>query len=62
MWFDMEQLELFKLEDLCRYLKIGRNTAYRLIKENKIPAFKTGRGWLIPKQKVVDYVCKEIKR
>ena len=57
----MEQSELFTIEDLCRYLKIGRNTAYRLIKEGKVQAFKAGRGWIIPRRAVDSYVKNSIK-
>lgn len=48
--------DLITIEDLCEILSIGKNTAYRLLKENKIKAFQIGRIWKIPKQSVMDYI------
>ncbi len=41
-----EQLgEIFSLDELAKYLKVGKRTIYRLVAEKKIPAFKVGRAW-----------------
>lgn len=44
--------------ELCKLLKIGRNAAYTLLGRGKLKAFRNGRVWRIPKQAVIDYICK----
>lgn len=39
----MEQIELLTVEQLCRILKIGKNTAYKLIQTGEIKGFRVGR-------------------
>lgn len=51
-----EPAELITFEELCSILSIGRNTAYKLLKENKIKAFRIGRIWKIPKIAVDDFI------
>jgi excisionase family DNA binding protein len=33
------------VREVCAYLRVGRATIYRLVKENKIPAFQVGGNW-----------------
>ncbi len=41
-----EQLgEIFTLDEVAKYLKVGKRTIYRLVAEKKIPAFKMGGAW-----------------
>lgn len=51
-----EPAELITLEELCSILSIGRNAAYRLLKENKIKAFRIGKVWKIPKMAVDEFI------
>ena len=37
--------EIFTLEEVASYLKVGKRTVYRLAAANKIPAFKVGGAW-----------------
>ncbi|MCI8464972.1 MAG: helix-turn-helix domain-containing protein [Lachnospiraceae bacterium] len=37
--------DFITIEELCGILSIGKNTAYRLLKEQKIVAFRIGRTW-----------------
>ena len=37
--------EIFTLDDLADYLKVGKRTVYRLAAAKKIPAFKVGGTW-----------------
>ncbi|QFY91196.1 helix-turn-helix domain-containing protein [Magnetovirga frankeli] len=37
--------EIFTLDDVAAYLKVGRRTVYRLAAAKKIPAFKVGGTW-----------------
>lgn len=44
--------ELLMIDELCEILMVGKNLAYRLLKENKIKAFRIGKKWKIPKASV----------
>ncbi|MCB0257732.1 MAG: helix-turn-helix domain-containing protein [Anaerolineae bacterium] len=37
--------EIFTLDDVATYLKVGKRTVYRLAAAKKIPAFKVGGTW-----------------
>ena len=37
--------EIFTLDEVAAYLKVGKRTIYRLVAEKKIPAFKVGGAW-----------------
>ena len=43
-------------EELSEILAVGKNTAYRLLNEWKISAFRIGRIWKIPRKAVCDYI------
>ena len=51
-----EPKDLITIEELCSLLSIGRNTAYRLLNENKIKAFRIGKIWKIPKLSVEEFI------
>jgi excisionase family DNA binding protein len=40
-----ENGEIFTLDDVADYLKVGKRTVYRLAAAKKIPAFKVGGTW-----------------
>ena len=48
--------EVVTIEDVCAMLKIGKNNAYRLVKEDKLHGWKIGRTWKIARQSVSDYI------
>ena len=48
--------DILSVDELCELLKIGKNTAYRLLKEERISATRIGRVWKIPKVAVVKYL------
>lgn len=48
--------DLLTIDELCETLLIGRNTAYRLLNSNSIPAFRIGRCWKIPKSSVEEFL------
>lgn len=52
----MKQIELMTIEDLRQYLGIGKNTAYDLVKKGRIRAFKAGRGWIVPRPAVEEFI------
>lgn len=37
--------EIFTLDEVALYLKVGKRTVYRLVAAKKIPAFKVGGNW-----------------
>lgn len=60
----MENAEqsLMTLEELCDALMIGKNAAYRLLKEGKIKAFRIGRIWKIPRSSLAEYLKLKIAK
>lgn len=54
--FDERKSKVFTVEDLMEYLSIGRTTAYKLLRSNKIKALKIGKLYRIPKKAVDDYI------
>lgn len=52
----MEQIELLTVEQLCRILKIGKNTAYKLIQTGEIKGFRVGWCWKIPRDSIDEYL------
>ncbi len=58
----MENVEqpLMTLEELCEALMIGKNAAYRLLKEGKIKAFRIGRIWKIPRSSLMEYLISKV--
>ena len=41
---------LLTTEQVARYLKVDRFTIYRLVTQQKIPAFKVGKQWRFKKE------------
>lgn len=58
---NIEHDKLISLDELCDILKIGKNTAYTLMRTGELGAFKIGRVWKIPKKAVIQYVNSHIK-
>ena len=50
--------DILTVEDLCEVLNIGKNTAYRLLKNGVIKSIKIGRIYKIPKKNVKKYILK----
>lgn len=47
---------LITIEELCESLMIGKNAAYKLLKEGRIKSFRIGRGWKIPRESLDDFI------
>ena len=59
-----EQL-ILEIDGLCEMLGIGKNTAYQLLNDQEIDAFKVGTVWKIPKKSVEEFIdrkCNERKK
>ena len=52
----MPEKNYMGIDELCAYLNIGRTTAYRLIREKKIPAKKIASKWRVRKSDVDAYI------
>ena len=60
-----DEPEVYEIEDLCKFLKIGKNTAYELLNNGEIDCFKIGSCWKIPGSSIREYInrkCKERKK
>jgi excisionase family DNA binding protein len=44
--------------ELAKMLKIGRNTAYELVRAGVIPSFRIGRQIRVSKQAVVEFLSR----
>jgi hypothetical protein len=56
--------DIVSFSDMCTMLRIGRNSAYKLLSTNQIQARRmndTGK-YIIPKKSVIDYVNRTIDR
>ena len=48
--------DVVTIEQLCKMLNVGRNTAYNLIAQNSIKSVKIGRIHKIPKANIIRYL------
>ena len=53
-----EYPDIVTVEQLQQMLKTGRNTAYKLLKDNKIKSIRIGKIHKIPKHNVIEYLHK----
>jgi excisionase family DNA binding protein len=56
---------VMEIDGLCEMLGIGKNTAYQLLNDQEIDAFKVGTVWKIPKKSVEEYInrkCNDRKK
>ena len=53
---NQDNLEIITVEELMDALYIGKNTAYKLLNEGTIKAFRIGNTWKIPRAAVEEYI------
>ena len=51
--------DLVTIKQLTKMLDIGVTLAYRLVKNNIIPALKVGREYKIPKRNIIAYLTNQ---
>ena len=51
-----EYKDVINVKDLREILNIGKNTAYKLLKNNDIPNRRLGKKYIIPKFGVIEYL------
>ncbi|MBE8954903.1 MAG: helix-turn-helix domain-containing protein [Quinella sp. 2Q5] len=56
---DTGKSSFLTVDELCEFLRIGRTSAYRLLKSNQIEAVHLNRKWLVSEQAVQDYLQKQ---
>lgn len=54
-------MEIYEIEDLCEMLKIGKNTAYDLVRKKEIDAFKIHGVWKITEDSLRRYISRSIQ-
>ena len=47
-----DELDVMTMDELAGYLKISKSTAYKLVREGKIPCQKVGRHWRFRKETI----------
>jgi excisionase family DNA binding protein len=51
--------EIFTLDEVAAYLKVGKRTVYRLAAAKKIPAFKVGGTWRVQRQEIDQWIKRQ---
>jgi excisionase family DNA binding protein len=51
--------EIFTLDEVATYLKVGKRTVYRLAAAKKIPAFKVGGTWRFQRQEIGQWIKRQ---
>lgn len=47
---------IYEIEDVCQILKVGKNTAYNLVRSKELQAFKIHGIWKIPQFSLENYL------
>lgn len=55
---EMDDNTILTVDELCEVLRIGKNSAYRLINSGRIKCYRINRVWTIPKVSVDEYLEK----
>lgn len=48
--------DVLTVDEVCKALRIGKNSLYALLKSNEIRYKKVGKKYLIPKVCLIDYI------
>ncbi len=48
--------DVLTVEELCKALRIGKSTAFQLLRSGEIKAVKVNRQWRIPKINIIKYL------
>ncbi|TXH34383.1 MAG: DNA-binding protein [Burkholderiaceae bacterium] len=51
--------EIFTLDEVAAYLKVGKRTVYRLAAAKRIPAFKVGGSWRFSRAEIDDWIRRQ---
>jgi len=50
--------DLLSVKDVQKALRIGRSTAYKLLESGKLPSFKIGSTYRVPKTYLIEFLYK----
>ena len=56
-----DNLEILTVQEVMELLYIGKNTAYQLLNDGEIKAFRIGTTWKIPRSAVDDYIIEKYR-
>ena len=48
--------EILSIEDVMEILHIGKNSVYSLLKSNEIRNIRVGKRYIVPKQRVINFI------
>lgn len=48
--------DVLSVDQMCEILHIGRNTAYTLLKTNRVRNIRVGNKYIIPKKSIIDFL------
>lgn len=48
--------DVVSVEEMCKMLRIGRNTAYSMLHDGVIKSYRNGKIYIIPKQSIINFV------
>ncbi len=51
-----EYNDILNIDDLCKALNIGKNTAYRMLNDGTIKSIRIGKVHKIPKINLIEYI------
>ena len=58
---DGDAEEILTPIELAKYLRVRRNTIYRLLRENKIPGFRVGSEWRFSSRQIDRWIISQQK-
>jgi len=53
---------LFTVKELADYLNVHPSTIYRMLADNKLPAFRIGADWRFSRTEIDDWIRSQSKR
>lgn len=51
-----EYSDIVTVDEVMKMLRLGKNTVYKLLKDDEITNIKVGARYVIPKQSVIEFV------
>ncbi len=48
--------EILKPSEVCKVLRIGKNTLYHLLDTKELIGYRSGKNWHITKQALISYI------
>ena len=51
-----EYSDIVTVDEVMKMLRLGKNTVYKLLKDDKMMNVKVGARYIIPKQSVIEFV------